>query len=208
MVRPLDIATQGAIRDRNAVLPRNFVLVTVRRLDNDSPVTFGFTDLGEDVSANVIDGQTGATVTHTFYGDEAPIAGMDAIPYRVGVTIDTIEIRLNSLHPVVEEMVRGHNCRNAPVQCHRGWLSPQSRLLVAPPRCRHLGEVNGTPIVTGAVGERGQVTLKVVSRSRELTRVNPARAGFEFYAARSNDQWGRYSGTAGQWPFFWGEVEG
>ncbi len=207
MVRPLDVATQGAIRDRSRVIPRNFIVCTVRTLDTDEPVIFGFSDFGEDVITNVIDGETGATVSRTFYGDNAPIRSIDPIPMKIGVEIDTTQVVLNQLHPVVQEMVRGHNCRNAKVQVHRGYRDPVSMLLVAAPRCRRLGQINGTPIVTPAVGGQGSVTLKIVSHTRELTRINPAKSSDETYRLRSGDRINQYAGTAGQWPIFWGEAK-
>ena len=207
MVRPLDVATQGAIRDRSRVIPRNFVFCTVRTLDTDEPVSFGFCDIGDDVITNVIDGETGSTVSRTFYGDNAPIRSMDPIPMKIGVEIDTTQVVLNHLHPIVEEMVRGHNCRNAKVQLHRGYLDPASMLLVAAPRCRRLGQINGTPILTPAVGGQGSVTLRVVSHTRELTKTNPIKSSDETYRLRSGDRINQYAGTAGQWPIFWGEVK-
>jgi hypothetical protein len=208
MVRALDVDTQAAIRDRSAVLPVGFVICKVREIDTGDPAVFGFTDYGEDVVTNVIDAETGLSTSYSFSGDNAPIVGMDPVPYKIGVEIDTTQVVLNQLHPAVADMLRGHNCFNAIVQIHRGWLSPVSRLLVAPPRCRRLGAINGAPILTPAAGGRGNGTLKVVSASRELTRVNPVRAGEPFYRRRNDDRWGRYTGTAGQWPIWWGEVKG
>lgn len=208
MVRPLDIVTQLAVRDRSRIIPRNFVAITVRTLDGDEPVRFGFTDFGEDVITNIIDGESGLPTSWTFLGDSAPIQGMDPVPYKIGVEIDTTEVVLSQLHPGVQSMVRGHNCRNAKVQIHRGLLDPESMLLVAAPRCRRLGQINGTPIVTPGVGGSGSVTLRIVAQSRELTRVNPVRAGAEFYQRRSDDQWGKHTGTAGLWPIWWGEEKG
>lgn len=206
MVKPLDVATQGAIRDRRAVIPRNFVVVgPMMPIGGGAPVTFGFTDFGEDVAVTVLDAWTGVETSYNFFGDNAPISSMDPMPQRIGVEVDTVQVALNQLHPVVQSMVRGHQCRNAPFQIHRGWLSPDSMLLVAAPRSRRRGSINGTPISTPAIGGAGSVVLKVVSQSRELTRTNPVKASFEFYNRRSNDQWGRYAGTSGQWPIWWGE---
>ena len=208
-MRNLDTATLDTIRDRRAIVPRNFVLVgPVTPIGGGEPVVFGFTDFGEDVTSNIVDGRTGETVSHLFWGDNAPVGEIDAMPLRVGVEVDTVLVKLNHLHPAVADLVRGHNCRNAPVQIHRGWLSPDSMQLVAPPRCRRLGFVNGTPIDTPAAGGEGSVGLRVVSQNRELTRTNPVKASREFYARRSNDQWGRYTGVTGDWPIWWGEARG
>lgn len=205
MVRPLDVATQGAIRDRSRIIPRDFIVCSVRDIATDAPVVFGFTNFGEDVTTNVVDGETGATVSRTFVGDNAPILSMDPIPMKIGVEVDTTEVVLNHLHPAVQSMVRGHNCRNAKVQIHRGYLDGASMLLIAAPRCRRLGQINGTPIVTPAAGGEGSVTLRIVSHTRELTRTNQAMSSDEYYRRRSGDRINRYAGVAGQWEVFWGE---
>lgn len=207
MVRVLDVETQTAIRDRRAVLPRNFVLVTAKTLTLGDPVIFGFTDFGEDVITNIVDGRTGAVVSHTFYGDNKPIVEMDSIPLRIGLEIATTQIILNPLHPVVAEMARGHELRNAPVQVHRGWLSAESQLLVANPRSRRLGWVNGAPISTAATGGSSKLTLKVASHTRELTQTNPTKRSHESQQLRGGDQARKYNGTAHAWQSFWGEAK-
>lgn len=208
MVRNLDVATQTAIRTRSAIVPRNFIVCVVRTLDTGAPVTFAFSDFGEDVTTNIIDALTGVATSYFFSGDNAPVVSMDAVPLKIGVEVDTTQIVLNALHPAVAAMVRGHDCRNGQVQIHRGFLSPESMLLVAEPRCRRLGFINGAPITTPAIGQTGSVTLKVVSASRELTRINSARGGEDFYAARSDDRWGRYASSVKNWPIWWGEEKG
>lgn len=202
MVRALDVATQAAVRDRSRVLPRNFVLVT---LTDGAP--FGFTDYGEDVILNVIDGETGSTVSRTYYGDNSPILDMDPVPLKIGLEVDTTQVVLSQIHDVVQEMARGHDCRNAKVQIHRGYLDPATMLLVAAPRCRRLGQINGLPIETPAAGGEGSITLRVVSHTRELTRINTALRSDEDQRRRSDDRFRRYSGTAGSWEIFWGEVK-
>ncbi|MBN9333855.1 hypothetical protein [Devosia sp.] len=205
MVRALDVDTQNAIRDRRAVVPRNFVLVTAAKSDGSGTEVFGFTDFGEDISTNIIDGRTGAEVNHTFYGDNSPILGIDSIALKIGLEVVTTQVLLNPLHPAVELMARGHNLRNAPVQIHRGWLSPESFLLVAPPRCRRFGQVNGAPINTAATGGMSRLSLKVVSTTRELTKLNPAMRGHETQVRRGNDQARKYNGTAYLWQSYWGQ---
>ena len=194
------------MRDRRAVVPRNFVLVgPVAPIGGGDAVLFGFTDFGEDVTTSIVDGRTGETVSRAFAGDNGPINSIDPMPLKLGAEVDTVQVVLSQLHPAVNAMVRGHNCRNAPVQIHRGWLSPDTMQLVAPPRVRRLGSINGTPITTPPAGSAGRIVLKVVSQTRELTRTNPVRASHEFYLGRSGDEWGRYAGTAGQWAIVWGE---
>jgi hypothetical protein len=209
MVRALDSATQGAVRDRaRGVLPRNFVLFTIT--EGITVTRYGFTDFGEDVAVNVVVNGSGDVENHTFYGDNAPIQSMDPIALKIGLSIDTTQIKLNPLHPIVKDMARGHEVglRTARVQVFRGYLDPDSGLLVANPRSRLVGFVNGAPEMTAAVGGQSVRTIKVVSHTRELTRTNSAKRSDETYKLRSGDRFGQYAGTAGQWELWWGETKG
>jgi hypothetical protein len=80
--------------------------------------------------------------------------------------------------------------------------------LVAQPRSRMLGQVNGAPESVAAAGGQSVRTIKVVSHTRELTRTNPAKKSDETYRLRQGDEFGRYAGTAGHWELFWGENKG
>lgn len=201
MVRALDVATQGAIRNRNAIIVRDFVLVT------KGADVWGFTTFGEDVSLNVVNGVTGATVNYTYLGDNDPIIAIDPIPMKIGLEVSTTNVALSQLHAGVLDLVRGHDCRNAVVQIHRGYLDPASMLLVAPPRIRRLGRINGTPIETPPSGGRGSVTIRMVSATRELTRTNPAKRSDEQQRLRSGDRFRRYGGITG-YDYWWGEKGG
>lgn len=205
MPKSLDVATQTAIRDRSRIIPRNFVLFTVTDGEGE-PVLFGFTDYGEDVTLNVVDGITGGTVSRAYFGDHAPIQSMDPIPMKIGLEVDTVQVVLNPLHPAVQEMYRGHDMRNAPVQIHRAYLDPESMLPVANPRCRRLGFVNGAPEEIARAGGTSRLNVEVVSVTRELTRTNPAKRSDEAQRLRSGDRFRRYTGTAGKWPIWWGEA--
>lgn len=207
MVKILDSATQAAIGDRSRIVVRNFILFTAKD-GNGDPVPFGFTDFGEDVQLNVVDGLTGGIVSRTYYGDQAPIQEMDPIPQKIGLEIDTTQVILNPLHPAVQSMYRGHDLRNAPVQIHRAYLSPESMVPVAYPLCRRLGFVNGAPEEAAAAGGTSRLQIEIVSVTRELTRTNPAKRSDETQRLRSGDRFRRYSGTAYQWPIWWGEAKG
>lgn len=203
MPRTLDVATLGAISSRTAVIPRNFVSCTVKDGEGD-PVVFAFTDFGENVTTNVIWPETGTGVSRDFFGDASPIVSMDAIPLKIGLEVDTIQIVLNHLHPAVETMIRGHDCRNARVDVWRGYLDPDSMLLAATPRPRFRGSINGAPILTGVVGGEGNVTLKVVSMTRVLTKTSTLLRSDESQRLRGGDRGRRYNGTAYRWPISWG----
>ena len=206
-MKTLDLDTQGAIRDRNSVVVRDFVLITVKDGEG-APVNFGFTSYGEDVTLNIVDGFTGSVVGRTYYGDSAPIVRIDPIPAKIGLEVDTVRIALNALHPAVQTMFRGHDCRNAPVQVHRAYLSRDSMLPVAYPRCRRLGWINGAPEeIPGAGSDGATISLEIVSVTRELTRTNGAKRSDAVQRLRDGDRFRRYSGTAHRWPIWWGEAK-
>jgi hypothetical protein len=208
MVRILDAATQGAVRDRSRVIPRDFVLFT---LTNGATVTrYGFTNVGDDVAVNVVINGAGAVESHTFYGDNAPLASLDRIPLKIGMEVDTIQVVLNPLHPIVQLMARTNEAelRTARVQIFRGYLDPNSMLLVANPRSRFLGMVNTAPEKVAGVGGQSIRTINVRSHTQEMTRTSPAKKSDETYKLRSGDRIGQYGGTAGKWELWWGEVRG
>lgn len=202
-MKSLDVDTQNAIRDRNHIVIRDFVLLTVKD-GAGSPVNFGFTTYGDDVTLNIVDGLTGGVVSRAYYGDNAPIVSIDPIPMKIGLEIDTVQVLLNTLHPVVQTMYRGHDCRNAAVQIHRAYLSRASMLPVANPRCRRLGWVNKAP---EELSDEAVLRLEIVSVTRELTRINGAKRSDEAQKLRSGDRFRRYSGTAHNWPIWWGEAK-
>lgn len=203
-MRTLDVDTQTAIRNKNGIAIRNFVLIDAKDDDNDL-IRFGFTDYGEDVTLNIVDGRTQSVVSRSYYGDYGPLIGIDPIPLKIGLEIPTIQIGLSQLHVHVQDMVRNHTIRNVQIQVHRAYLSLDSMLPVANPRCRFLGLVNGAPIETPEAGSEGSVTIRAVSHTRELTRTNPAKRSDETQKLRSNDRFRRYGSVAGEWDIFWGE---
>jgi hypothetical protein len=206
MVKLLDGATLGAIADRSRIVVRNFVLFTVKD-DAGALQLFGFTDYGEDVALDVLDGVTGVAVNRSYAGDHAPLLALDPIPMKIGLEVDTTQVMLNPLHPAVQAMHRGHDCRNAPVQIHRAYLSTISMLPVALPHCRRLGFVNTAPEEIAGPDGQSQLRIGVVSVTRELTRTNPAKRSDETQRLRQGDRFRRYSGTAYQWPIWWGEAK-
>ena len=208
MVRILDAATQGAVRDRSRIAPRDFVLFTLT--DGSTVARYGFTNLGDDVSVNVVVDGAGAIENHTFYGDHAPLASVDRIPLKIGLEVDTVQVVLNPLHPIVQTMARGNEAalRTARVQIFRGYLDPNSMLLVANPRSRFVGQVNTAPEKVAGVGGQSIRTINVRSHTHEMTRTNPAKKSDETYKQRSGDRFGQYGGTAGKWELWWGESRG
>jgi hypothetical protein len=70
-----------------------------------------------------------------------------------------------------------------------------------------LGFVNAAPEEIAGTDGQSQLKVEVVSVTRELTRTNPAKRSDEAQRLRSGDRFRRYSGTAHQWPIWWGEAK-
>lgn len=205
MVRPLDVATQTAIRNPAALKPRNFVVFTAKDRDDGDPVIHGFWNDAETVSTNVRD-EDDDLVSRTFVGDGA-IIGMDPIPMRIGLEVRTIQMQLSAIHPKVLDLIRRDDPRGGKVEIYRGLLDVGTSLLVAVPRLRFLGKVNGAPVETPSAGGSGQVTIRITSHTRELTRTNSARKSDAQQQRRSGDRFRRYVNMTGEWPIFWGEAK-
>ena len=77
----------------------------------------------------------------------------------------------------------------------RGYLDPDSMLLVANPRSRFLGQVNTAPEQVAAVGGQSIRTINVRSHTHEMTRTSNAKKGDETYRLRSGDRFGQYGGS-------------
>jgi len=120
----------------------------------------------------------------------------------------TIKISLSPISEAVRKAIREYDARLAPVEIHRGLLDLDTRNLIAPPRPRFVGEVNGAPIETPAAGGEGSVSLSVVSHTRALTKTNAAKKSDETQKLRGGDRFRRYSDVAGQIEFWWGEKKG
>lgn len=204
MVRLLDLATQLALRARGAQVQRNLVVITAKDRATGDTRVHGFWDDIETIVTNVVSGEDGSIVSRSFVGDGA-IISCDPVPMRIGLEVRTIQLVLNPLHPAVEALLRGDEPRGAKVEIYRGKLDPATMLLVAEPRIRFLGKINGAPVETGAAGSDSRATLKIVSHTRELTRTNPAKKSDETQRRRAGDRFRRYTGVAGEWPIWWGE---
>lgn len=206
MVRTLDLATQLAIRAESGVVPRNFVVVTAKSRSTGAPVVHCFWDDIETVTVSVLK-IDGTTASHDFTGDGA-IQRMDPIPLQVGLSIRAVEIGFAPRHAATEALFRTDDPRQAIVEIYRGWLDPVSQLLLATPRPRFLGNVDGGPIDTPVVGGEGAATLRVVS-NRELTRTNPATKSDAYLSAmRDGDRFYKYAGKLSSRPLFWGRKSG
>lgn len=205
-MRSVDSATAAAIQSRAGHIPRIFVWIKAKNRDTGELEEGGFWSGDDYVGVSVVQAETGLTVDRT-YGPASSLLVVDPIPAISDLTVRTVQVQLRSIGEDVRQLILGYDVRFAPIEIHRGLLSLDTHLLVAPPVPIFDGQVNGAPINTPAAGGEGGIKLAVVSHSRVLTRANAAKKSDESQQLRSSDRFRRYTDVAPQWDYFWGEAK-
>lgn len=188
------------------LMPRDFLWIVARDRETGEPVSVGFWSDLANVSALVIDPETGAPVLRTFYGSGSLIAISD-IPAIVGVSVDNITVTMSQLHDQVEEALRLYDCKQARVEIHTGLLDPDSRQLVDPAVPVFVGFIDKVEIKTPAEGGDGAAVLTCASGTQELLRNNPATRSHEDQQVRApGDNFFIDAAVCPDWDHYWGAV--
>lgn len=196
------LAVAGA-RDKG-IVPRRFFWITPRNVETGTLAPFGLWTGDEDISVEVMSGNTGAIETRTYVGGINLEIG--DIPRVSDLTIQTIEVKFSAIAPVCQEIVRAHDVRLAKTEIHDGWLDVVSRSITDRPEIAFLGLVNGAPVETAATGGESYATLNIVSDAISmLTRTNPRKRSYEAQKRRGGDEFGLYSNTVKVVTVTWGE---
>lgn len=203
-MRNVDSATAAAYQSRRAHIPRYFVWIEAKNRTSGGLETMGLWNGDDTVDVSVVNPDTGLPVTRTYHAAGA-LLNIDPIPAVSDLSVRTIQIGLSQINAAVQQAIRGYDPRLAKVQIHRGMLDLDTREVIGYPVPLWDGQVNGSPIETPAVGQEGGIALQVVSHTRMLTRTNAAKRSDETQKLRQGDRLRRYSDTAGEWAFWWGE---
>jgi hypothetical protein len=131
---------------------------------------------------------------------------MDAVPYVIGTDIRTIQVKLSQIHASVQSMVREKNIRHRWAEVYRALYSPTTGLVVSTPFPRFIGRIDGAPLVTPEEGGEGSVTVKIVSSTVDLTRVNTAMKSDAQQRTRDGDTFREFADVAGDVEIWWGET--
>ena len=184
---------------------RDFVYIRGKD-SGGSPKAFGFWTGDGTSTTSVISAIDGATESRLFVGS-GTIVNIPPLPFIIGLEERTVEVTLSQIHSSTNNMVRGDDIRHAVVEIHRGFFDIETGNLVSLPRPRFLGKINEIEINTPSAGNEGQLVLRCVSNTTELTRLNTARKSDETQQLRSGDRFRRYADVAGQWEIWWGELQ-
>ncbi len=198
-------AYQAALAARR-LLPRDFLSITARNRSTGLPETVHFWSDLSNVSALVIDPDTGAPVLRDYRGAGSLIQISD-IPAIAGVTVQRVTIRMSQLDEAVEQAVRLYDVKQARVEIHTGLLDPDSRKLVSPAEPLFVGFIDEAPITTPAEGEDGGITLTCTSHTQELARSNPATRSHADQQTRApGDDFFKDAAVVGDQDHYWGAV--
>ena len=206
-MRAISIENQAALAARRLVA-RDFLWFVARDRSTGDPVNVGFWSDLENVSAFVINPDTGLPVTRSFYGAGGLIS-IDDIPAVSVLQVQDVHVRMSQLDEMVANAVRLYDIKQARVEIHRGLFDPETRNMVAPAIVRFVGFVNKVEIHTGAENEDGSVNITCVSHTQEMTRSNPANRSHEDQLTRNpTDTFFIDAAVVSEWDLDWGAVRG
>ncbi len=206
-MRAISAENYAALQARQLVA-RDFIWFKARTYDTGAQVEHGFwSDVG-NVSATVLNPETGAEVTRNFEGAGSLIAISD-IPLVSNVTVRSVTVTLSQIDEGVANLVRGYDLKQARVEIFRGLFSPATRKIVGPAFPRFVGFVDDPLITTPAENEDGSIVLTCVSHTQEMTRSNPDTRSNDSQKLRSaTDNFFQDATTVGEWELFWGTKSG
>jgi hypothetical protein len=206
-VRSLSAANITALADRR-LMPRDFVWFVVRDRTTGAAVTDGYwSDVG-DITASIIDPDTGGTVSRSWAGAGSLIQISD-IPLVSNLTVQNITITLSQVADRVNTLVRAYDCKQGRVEVYRGLFDPVTRIMVAPAAPRFVGTIDEAPITTPKENESGDVQLTCTSNTAELTRSNTdTRSDTSQKLRAATDDFFADAAVVGTWQNFWGREGG
>jgi hypothetical protein len=204
-MRDIPVSTQ-ALLEAKKLVSRDFMRITGRVRATGEPITEAFwSDLG-DVSAWVMDADTGEPVSYDFKGVGSLIA-IDPIAMVSNLTVQTINIQFSQLDDRINELLRVYDIKLAKVEIYRGEFNPETMTMVEPAASRFVGVVDGAPVETPAEGGEGSVAIQCVSSAQELTRGNPDERSHESQILRAaGDAFFEDVTTVGDIVIFWGRA--
>lgn len=207
MTRFISPEHHAALQKRKLVA-RDFLWLVVRDRSTGAPVTDGlWSDVG-NVTAQVINPDTGLVDTRDWYGSGTLVA-IDDIPMVANLSVQNVNIRLSQIDDHINTLVRLYDAKQGRVEIYRGLFDPDSRKMVAPAECRFVGFIDQIEIQTPTENEEGSVTLICASHTQEMTRSNPdTRSDASQKLRHPTDNFFQDAGTVGEWSFFWGSERG
>lgn len=207
MTRSISSENFAALQQRKLV-SRDFIWFIVRTLDGLSEVTDGYwSDVGQ-ISAEVIDPETGSTTARLFNGASGLISISD-IQLVSDLTVQTVQISLSQASDSVNNLLRAYDCKQGKVQIFRGLFDPDTREMVAPAMPRFAGTIDSAPVNTPPEGDSGDVRITCTGNTQELTRTNSdTRSDASQKLRDATDNFYQDTPVVSNWMMYWGKEGG
>lgn len=184
---------------------RKAIWIVAKNRETGEPEEIGIWSGDEDIDLTVTRGYDNVTVTRSYYAGGA-LAKVSDIVRTSDLTAQTVTIDLSQIADAVQLVLRTHDVHRAQVEIHEIVLSPTTGQPIAAGLPQWLGMVDGAPIKTPSVGQKGRASLKTVSEMMMmLRRTNPEKASYEAQLLRDGDEWNLYAGVVETWELSWGQ---
>lgn len=166
-----------------------------------------WSDLG-NVSANVINPDTGFGETREFYGT-GNLVKISDIPLVSNLSVQNVNIELSQIASNAENLIRGYDVRQAIVQIFRGLFDPETGTMVEPAYPRFSGFVDSVEVVTPSENDEGSNNLTCASHTQEVTRSNAAtRSDSSQRVINPSDAFYQDAASTSEWKIWWGQAQG
>ncbi|QWY83574.1 hypothetical protein [Rhizobium phage RHph_X2_26] len=190
------------------LVARDFLWIEGRTRDTGALVTDGTWSGVGNITADVVNPDTGNPESRAFYGSGTLVEISD-IPLVTNLSVQQVHAQANQINAHMEQLVREFDIRHGKVEIYRGLFDPETRQLVAPAECRFVGFVDTLTISTPAEGEVGTINMTFVSHTQDLIRSNAATRSHESMQKRfAGDNFYKDSASTTEWKLFWGSQQG
>lgn len=206
-MRYISAANQLALQQRK-IIARDFVWFIAKRRDNGASVTEGIWSDLFNVNAEILNPDTGIAQSRPFTG-AGGLVDVSDIPLVNNLSVQNVIIRASQIEKTVERIVREYDCQQARVEIYRGFMSVETRKMVAPAEPRFVGFVDTIEINTPTEDEEGSVVFTCASHTQEVTRSNSETRSSAYQRLRSaTDGFYDDADTVPQWELWWGSEKG
>jgi phage tail protein X len=206
---PRDISAPNlAAIQQNRLVARDFLWIIARDRVTGAAVPDGtWSDYG-NVTASVINPNTGLAESRDFYGSGTLIQ-MSDIPLVLNLTVQNVTVEFSQTSDHIDTLIRQYDVKQAPVEIYRGLFDPETRKMVAPAEARFVGYIDDVVVTTPSENSDGSVQLTCASSTQEMTRSNTETRSHENQIIRNNtDAFFKDSATTTTWKIWWGQQKG
>ncbi|WOI32886.1 hypothetical protein R1T40_18410 [Tritonibacter scottomollicae] len=198
-MRSYDADTLAYLANREGLVSVRLVWITARN-QFGAPETLGLCSAEDDLVVR-IGGQD-----RTYLG-AGPLLQSEPISAGSGLQVRVYRIQLSAVAPEVEDLVKGYETRFAPIEVHRMFLDPATRVQVGQPHRVFRGSIDGIDFPRAEPGGTPAVAVQAVSETRVLTRQLPLKKSDESHRRRDpQDEFRKYGDISGSVPVYWGEL--